>query len=268
MQSIAVVSQKGGVGKTTISLNLAYSFARRGHRTLVVDYDLQGGIGLSLRGGMPAEDGLLGWIYQGTTLDNILVSTRLPNLSLLPMGHTSVERYQESSQRFALGGDLRRLLSECASRFDVVLVDTPGGLVGATQGALLATDSCLVPVQAEPLSLRTLPRTLEMIASVRRQGAGSTLAGVVVSMGNVTEEIGAAVMQELWTELPSDIVLDTVIPKDKNFLAASAAGVPVGLLRKRPPPVALIFERLAAELELRLGLHEEGEDDEPINLLG
>lgn len=265
MESIAVVSQKGGVGKTTVSLNLAYALARRGHRTLLVDLDPQGAVGLSLAGHDGSRRGFSEWASEGGPLEPFLVRTRLTELALLPVGDAGMD-LDTWSYELAGGEALRQLLDSVRDAFDVVLVDTPAGLSGATKGTLVAVSWVLVPVQADPLALRTLPRTLAAVAAAG-DSTGLALAGVLPTMTNFRDETSLGVMQELWDVLPADVVLENHVPADRIFARASAAGVPVGLLRKSPPPITATFDRLAEELEPRLGLTQADEEDAPISLL-
>ena len=76
-----------------------------------------------------------------------------------------------------------------------------------------------------------------------------------------------SVSQEVWALFPEKLVLDAIVPRDPELLHASTHGVPVGLLRKRPPPVTAVFDRIAAELEPRLGMTETTDDQQPIALV-
>ncbi|MFP3941995.1 MAG: ParA family protein, partial [Thermoanaerobaculia bacterium] len=115
---------------------------------------------------------------------------------------------------------------------------------------------------------RTTHPVLDALGDLRSGGSSVGLAGFVLSMVETRDEVCLQVAQEAWSTLPSDLVLEAFVPRDPAFLRASAAGVPVGLLSKRPPPVAFVFDHIAAELEPRLGLPlEDHKDDAPIPLL-
>lgn len=107
MKVLAVVSQKGGVGKTTLALNLAFAMARRGWRTLLADSDPQGGVGLSLdrRDG---GQGLAGMVAGVATLDEAVLHTRMPELDLLPIGAIAVQDTHGFGSRLADGRELAR----------------------------------------------------------------------------------------------------------------------------------------------------------------
>ena len=265
MKSVAVVSQKGGVGKTTLSLNLAFSLARSGVRVALIDADPQGAVGHSLQG-VKESAGLYGLVWRGEGLGSCLLGTRLRELSILPVGEVPPHESPAFHSRLEDGAVFAGLLTALAPKFDVVLIDTPSGFNGATLGALRASDSAITPLQAEPVALRTLPQLLSVIGSLREQGARVELAAVVLCMLQQRNTDSLAVAEEVWSRLPTELVLETTVPRDLAVLAASSAGVPLGLLsQKRPPPVSLVFDRLASELSPRLGLVTDGEDG-PVGL--
>ena len=104
------------------------------------------------------------------------------------------------------------------------------------------------------------------MGALRSDGYRVSLAAIVLCMLQQRNADSLAVAEEVWTRLPQDLVVETTVPRDATVLAASAAGVPLGLLsRLRPPPIALVFDQLAAELSVKLGLSREGEDG-PIGL--
>lgn len=265
MKVLSVVSQKGGVGKTTVSLNLALSLARRGHRLLLVDTDPQGAIGLSLQRAN-AGVGLASYIARRVPLDRVITHTKFPELDLIPMGNIAIQDTPAFGARLNDGSELTRLLSECGG-YDLVMFDTPSGFSGVTMGAMKVSTHVISPLQAEPLALRSASQLLEVLAALRREGGSVALAGLVLTMLDLRNGESLSVATEVWTDFPDVAVLQTNIPRDPAFLKASSAGVPVGLLSRAPPPVSALFDQLAQELEPRLGMRKEVKDDGPISLL-
>jgi chromosome partitioning protein len=251
-----MASQKGGVGKTTICINLAYSLAKRGWRILLVDSDPQGAVGLSLARSTRKRPGFHDVIHQSARLQDTLLVSRMPELSILPTG-----LYDPIAKQPQLGGPaLQQRISDLYSEaqtlgFDIVITDTAAGLTGLTELIIKASQYVLIPQQCEPLAARSIPHMLEALARFRTQGASVRLAGILLSMVMETTPISAQVAKELREALPAEYLLRHEIPRLTSFLDAAAHGIPVALLHSTPPPEALLFDLIAAELEQRTGIH-------------
>ena len=267
MTAIAVSSQKGGVGKTTVALNLGLSLARRGWRTLVVDADPAGAIGLSLTKRLSEAEGFAEYVQKSSALNDVLVRTRVPELAILPVGRVAPEDSVDFHAALTDGALFGKLLEETSAHFDLVLIDTPSGFGGVTLGAIRACPYVLCPVQAEPIAARSALRILDLVGALREQGHDVGLAGFLVTMVLAGQRNSRGVLEDLRRVLPAELLFGVNIPRDAAFLDASAAGVPVGLLSRRVPGVALAFDQLAAEFEVRAGLVPQEAQDEPIALV-
>ncbi|MEM7350993.1 MAG: ParA family protein [Acidobacteriota bacterium] len=263
---LVIASQKGGVGKTTLALNSGYAFAQRGWRTLLVDADPQGSVGFSVQGDLRTQVGLAEILAGTQSLEEAVTSSRLPEFDLLPVGAVPPGDGFRWSAQLETGTRLARFFDEARAQYDLVLVDTPPSMGGVTLGALRSADYVVSPLQAEPLAARSVSHLLSVIGSLRAEGSPIRLAGLILTMLQSREEASLAVAQESWKLFPDDLVLDATVPRDSIFLNASAAGVPLALLRRRPPAVAAVFDRVAAELESRIGL--DIDDDRAVPLLG
>jgi chromosome partitioning protein len=255
MISIAITSQKGGVGKTTVAVNLAYALARRGWNTLLMDTDPQGSVGLSLSERARKCSGFYDALRSGSDGVGSILNTRLPELKIMPAGQVENIFELKPPGSDARGALTRMFEALAATGLDVVIVDTPAGLTGYTADVLRAVDYALVPQQAEPLGVRSLPQMLGALQQLRQQGARIQLAGLLLTMMQQGQHESAEVGRELRQIIPPRLMFESTVPRDPLFLKASGLGVPLGLLYANPPAAAVAFDHLAAELEARLRLH-------------
>lgn len=245
---IAISSEKGGVGKTTVSLNLALALGERGRRTLLCDLDPQGGIAHALARGDTEHVGLAEVLTGQLPAAEVVLGTKLPALSLLPRGRLDPADACEFELAIHGNGALTRLLTELAPNFDYILLDTPSGTGFVTRAALNAAQHVILPFQAEPLCLRSLARALRVIERVRAtDNPRLNLLGLLPTMVDRDDEASQIVMAEVWSNF--DCVFDTVIPRAEVFANASLNGVPVGYLKGPVSPEARRFDILATEVE-------------------
>lgn len=254
MTILAITSQKGGVGKTTVSVNLAYSMARRGWSTLLIDTDPQGSVGLSLSEKARKCQGFYDAVNTGASAVPFILPTRMPELKILTAGHTA-SFFEATAPEVKTTDALRRVTGDVQKQgFDLIIFDTPAGMHGITGDVLRMADYVMVPQQAEPLGMRSIPQVLHAIQSLRAAGSKLEVAGILMTMVQHDQRESAEVIRELRALLPGRLLLDSVIPRDATYMKASAVGVPVALLYAQPPAAAHIFDQLAAELEPRLRL--------------
>ena len=253
MTIIAVSSQKGGVGKTTVSINLAYAFAQSGKRTLLVDADPQGSVGLSLT----RQSRLLSGFYDALDdpelkLDQLVVPTRLRTMSIVPAGQRSEYEFVADGHG-ASKGEIEhffKMVEEAG--YDVCIVDTAAGLFGVTADVLSLCDAVMIPQQAEPLGVRSVPKMLEALTKMRSVNPHLNVLGVVMTM--VQERLPESVdsVKSLRALLPDSLVMKDVVPREDVFIQASAKGLPVGVMREAAGELR-VFDNLRKEIVEKLG---------------
>jgi chromosome partitioning protein len=246
---LAVVSQKGGVGKTTTSVNLAVAFARRGLKTLIVDVDPQGAVryGVGLRRGHPTY-GFADYLEHRRTLREVILPTALPWLRVILAGSVSEEADHTAYQRrVAESSVIADLMQMARERCDIVVVDTPPGLGPIVRRVLEASQHAIVPLQCEPLALQTTPQILRGIQQLVDVNPDLTLDGILLTMydkGNATSE---RVAQYVKKHLPANMVFDVKVPRTQAAQDAFAAGQPV-VLRTPADPASQAYVNLATLL--------------------
>ena len=252
--TLAVTSQKGGVGKTTVSINLAHAFARSGRKTLLVDADPQGSVGLSLTRQSRHLSGFYDLMVDPSfPVDRLIVPTRLETLSLVSAGQSSAYELGGGAMGVALHRVRTFLKTVEGMGYEVCIVDTAAGLFGATADILSASDGVVVPQQAEPLGIRSVPKMLESLARMRVVNPRMKVLGVLLTMVQARLAESREAAESLRTILPPDMVMRTVIPRDDLFIRASAKGLPVGVMEDGTGALA-VFDSLRLEIESKMDM--------------
>ena len=250
---LAIVSQKGGVGKTTTAINLASALARQGRKTLLVDVDPQGAVrhGVGLTG--TATPAGLADVLNGThELQDVIVGSPLPWLRVLLSGSVSdAAEHETYLAQVAASPRLGELFDRARERGYLVVVDTPPGLGAVTRRVLEHSQHVIVPLQCEPLALQTTTQILRAVRDAATSNQSLTLDGILLTMleeGNAVSQRVAAYVRE---QLPRELLFDVAIPRTMASIDAFAAGQPV-VLRSPDDPAAQAYARLAEQLEPKL----------------
>ena len=244
-----LVNQKGGVGKTTSTINLAAYLAKLGQRVLVVDLDPQAnatsclGVDKLLVEGS-TYDALLG---EDDIFPFILLNERL-QLSLLPSSPSLAGAEVELVDELARESRLRKALLKVASRYDYVLIDCPPSLGLLTvNGLMAAIDGVVVPVQCEYLALEGLGQLTETIERVRAAlFPDLKVRGVILTMFDNRTNLSADVVREVNKHFPNQ-VFKSIIPRNIRLAEAPSYGLPISEYAPNSPG-ADAYETLAKEL--------------------
>jgi chromosome partitioning protein len=250
---IALANQKGGVGKTTSTINLGAALAELGQRVLIVDFDPQGGCAL----GLGVEPSSLEVSVYNALLDrncdveSVIVKTSVHNLELLPSNIDLAAAELMLVQEVAREQSLMRVLAPLRSRYDFILIDCPPSLGLLTINALTAADGVIVPLETEYYALRGMGLLMDSIDRIReRLNPRLHVDGIVATMVD-TRTLHSKEVLERVREAFGSRLFDTPIRKTVRFAEAPVAGEPI--LTYAPSSAgATAYRNLAKEVMARV----------------
>lgn len=253
MKILTVASQKGGVGKTALALNIGWALARANQRTLVIDVDPQSGLSRSVASQLVNRAGLNDALRGEYAFKDVILPTRVDGYALMPLGRVAPWDAAAFESQLTDGAVFHRLREELRGAYDILLIDTPAGLGNATLGSLRASDYVLSPLQAEPGALRAASPLIETLGYLAtEENHAPHFLGYVLSMVNRADEVSSAIVTEAWRTFPEGLIFDTTVPRHPVFLEATSKGVPVGVLGGEGKRIGLIFDQLAAEIQTKM----------------
>lgn len=231
---ISLVNQKGGVGKTTTSINLAAALGKEGKKTLLIDLDSQGNAstGLGYNNGDFKHD-----IYEvmigECTIEEAIIKTKFKNLSLVPstinLAGVDVEFVKNmlENTEFRQNEQLRNALASIQDKYDYIIVDCQPSLGITTMNALVASNSVIIPVQCEFYALDGVAQLLNSIIMVQsNMNPGLRIEGVLLTMLDGRTNIGLDVIEEVRKYFKNK-VFNTIIPRLVRLVEAPSHGKPI-----------------------------------------
>ncbi|MBO7730302.1 MAG: ParA family protein [Lachnospiraceae bacterium] len=227
-RTIAVANQKGGVGKTTTTINLSAALAEQGKKVLLVDLDPQGnatsGVGVDKR---DLENTVYELFVGRTTLDECLLETDFLNLSVLPaninLSGAEIDLIDMENREY----HLKDILQQIKDDYDFILIDCPPSLNMLTVNAMTAADTVLVPIQCEYYALEGLSQLIHTINLVKKRlNPQLQLEGVVFTMYDARTKLSMQVVENVKQTLKENIY-NTIIPRSIKLAEAPSYGMPI-----------------------------------------
>lgn len=227
-QIIAVANQKGGVGKTTTTVNLGASLAYAGKKVLLIDMDAQGNAtsGLGVRKGEVNKD-IYDVLINEEPLEDVILSSSRENLSMVPATIQLAGAEVELTSLMARETRLKRAVETVEDQYDYILIDCPPSLGHLTINAFTASDSVLIPVQCEYYALEGLSQLLNTVRLVQKHfNKDLKVEGVLLTMLDARTNLGFEVVNEV-KKYFREKVYQTIIPRNIRLSEAPSYGLSI-----------------------------------------
>ena len=230
---ISIANQKGGVGKTTTSVNLSAILAKKGKKTLMIDMDPQGngtsGLGIDKNVKFSVYDVLV----DDVQIENTIIQTQIENLDVCPSNINLAGAEVELVDMEEREKRLKEKLDKIKNNYDFIIIDCPPSLGLITLNAFTASDSVLIPVQCEYFALEGVGELLKTVDLVRKYyNRNLTIEGALMTMYDSRTNLSNQVVKEV-KKYFEDKVYKIVIPRNVRLSEAPSFGMPITLYDKR-----------------------------------
>ena len=245
---IAVINQKGGVGKTTTVINLAAGLSMKGKKILVIDLDPQGNAttGLGLLNTISSENTIYSVLNGNKNIFEVIQTTNFQNLNLISsnvdLSGIEVETAGDSRRAFKLKDELGSILNDSRASYDYILVDCPPSLSLLTIMALVASNALIVPLQTEFFALEGLTQLMKTIERIKSNlNPSLEIRGILLTMFDKRNKLSGQVEIEARNYF-KEKVYSTAVPRNVRLSEAPSHGMPVLLYDKICPGSKAYFK--------------------------
>jgi chromosome partitioning protein len=263
-KTIAIANQKGGVGKTTTSINLGGCLGVLEYKTLLIDADPQANSTSGLGFDPKNVNNIYDCLVNGAPTASLILETNTPNLYLLPSHIDLVGAELEMINLEDREYLLKKALEEVIDSYDVILIDCSPSLGLITVNSLVAADSVLIPVQCEYFALEGLSKLINTIKIVQgRLNPNLEIEGMLLTMYDTRLRLANQVVDEVKTHFQS-LVFDTIIHRNTTLSESSSHGIPV-IMHDAASKGAVNYLNLAREILQKNNLTKMGNSDKQID---
>ena len=244
---IAIVNQKGGVGKTTTAVNLSTVLAQKGKKVLLIDEDPQGNATSGLGIEKNVEKSIYDVLINETTFEETIIKTSIKNLYLCPSNINLAGAEVELVNMISRESKLKEKMEEIKEKFNYIIIDCPPSLGLLTINSLTAANSIMIPIQCEYYALEGVGQLMNTVNLIKKQlNKDLYIEGVVLTMNDARTNLSNQVISEV-KKYFKDNVYKTIIPRNVKLSEAPSYGMPITAYAPRSKG-SKCYEKLANEL--------------------
>ncbi|MBX7147567.1 AAA family ATPase [bacterium] len=258
MKIIVLCNQKGGVGKTTSSVNVSVSLAKLGKKTLLIDMDPQGNAGSGLGvNKYKIEKSIYHALIGQVSMKDVIRKTEIENFDIAPSNRDLIGAEVELVNAFARENKLKNALKDVVPEYDFIIIDCPPSLGLLTVNALTAADTVMIPVQCEYYALEGISELVHTIDMIKENlNPDLNLGGIFLTMFDKRNNLSHQVVGEVQNYF-KEKVFSTLIPRNVKLSESPSHGVPIQLYDPKSIG-AESYQNLASEIVERSGQIRKG----------